>query len=111
MTMEHTFALPLWSLVDKSKVEPGASDMRALARQLGRWLENNFSIQHKGTVIEEPGATNPDAEPLLVVAGVAQAHWPAMLALAQAQKTELYVVVPDADGRFSLHPLRIPPVG
>ena len=52
--MEHTFALPLWSLVDRQKIEPGASDMRALARQLGRWLEHNFNVQHKGTAIEEP---------------------------------------------------------
>lgn len=107
--MEHTFALPLWSLVDPSKVEPGTSDMRALARQLGKWLEHNFGIRHKGTVIEEPDAAQAGAEPLLVVAGVAQAHWPAMLALAQSQGCRLYVVVPDAEGRFSLHPLRLPP--
>ena len=106
--MEHTFALPLWSLVDRAKVEPGASDLRALARQLGKWLEHNFGVRHKGTVIEQPAEAG--AEPLLVVAGVAQAHWPAMLALAQSQKASLYVVVPDAAGRFSLHPLSIPPV-
>lgn len=108
--MEHTFALPLWSLVDRAKVEPGTSDMRALARQLGKWLEHNFAVRHKGTVIEEPAADQEGAEPLLIVAGVQQAHWPAMLALAQSQKSRLYVVVPDADGRFSLHPLDIPPI-
>ena len=109
--MEHTFALPLWSVVDPAKVELGASDMRALARQLGKWLEHNFGIRHKGTVIEEPDPGLPGAKPLLIVAGVAQAHWPAMLALAQTQRTELYVVVPDAEGRFSLHPLKLPPAG
>ena len=97
-------------MIDRSKVEPGASDMRALARQLGRWLEHNFGISHKGTVIEEPGPDSPDAEPLLIVAGVQQANWPAMIALAQTQNSRLYIVVPDAEGRFSLHPLRIPPV-
>lgn len=101
--MEHTFALPLWSVVDRDKVEPGASDLRSLARQLGKWLEHNFAVAHKGTVIEQPEG----AEPLLIVAGVAQRHWPAMLALAQTQGTTLYVVVPDAEGRFSLHPLRL----
>lgn len=95
-------------MIDRSKVEPGASDMRALARQLGKWLEHNFSVKHKGTVIEEPA--EPDAEPLLIVAGVQQANWPAMIALAQTQGSRLYIVVPDAEGRFSLHPLRIPPV-
>jgi len=107
--MEHTFALPLWSMVDRTKVEPGTSDMRALARQLGRWLEHNFNVQHKGTAIEEADGSQPGAEPLLIVAGVPQIHWPAMLALAQSQQSALYVVVPDAEGRFSLHPLNIPP--
>ncbi len=108
--MEHTFALPLWSMVDRTKVELGKSDMRALARQLGRWLEHNFNIEHKGTVIEEPDPSQLDTEPLLLVASVPEAHWPAMLALAQSQKSSLYIVVPDSEGRFSLHRLNVPPL-
>lgn len=108
--MEHTFALPLWSMVDRTKVELGKSDMRALARQLGRWLQHNFNIEHKGTVIEEPDPSQLDAVPLLLVASVPEANWPAMLALAQSQKSSLYIVIPDSEGRFSLHALNVPPL-
>ncbi|MEY4799455.1 MAG: hypothetical protein RI978_1756, partial [Verrucomicrobiota bacterium] len=31
-TLEHNFALPLWALVDRSKIEVGKSDMRGLAK-------------------------------------------------------------------------------
>ena len=53
--MEHTFALPLWAIIDESKVEPGKSDTRMLAKQLGRWLKHNLDIEHKGTAIEVQG--------------------------------------------------------
>jgi hypothetical protein len=29
--MEHTFALSLWSLVDRTKVDPATSDLRGLS--------------------------------------------------------------------------------
>lgn len=106
--MEHTFAIPLWALVDRQKVDPRASDLRGLARQIGRWLEHNHGVQHKGTAVEESDGAQPGAEPLLIVAGVPQVHWPAMLALATAQSCALYIVVPDADGTPCLRPLNLP---
>jgi hypothetical protein len=106
--MEHTFAIPLWALVDREKVDPKTSDLRGLAKQLGRWLEHNHHVQHKGTAIEESDGSRPGAAPLLIVAGVPQIHWPAMLALASAQRCLLYLVIPDADGTPCLRPLSIP---
>ena len=106
--MEHTFALPLWALVDRTKVDPASSDLRGLARQLGRWLTHNHGVQHKGTAIEETDEAAPGADPLLIVAGVPQVHWPAMLALAAAQCCVLYVVVKEPDGSSSLRPLSVP---
>lgn len=106
--MEHTFALPLWALVDRTKVDPASSDLRGLARQLGRWLTHNHGVQHKGTAIEETDEAAPGADPLLIVAGVPQVHWPAMLALAAAQACVLYVVVKEPDGSSSLRPLGVP---
>lgn len=106
--MEHTFALSLWSLVDRAKVQPTVSDLRGLARQLGRWLSHNHGIQHKGTAIEESDGAKPGADPLLIIAGVPQVHWPAMVALAQTQGSPLYVVVRDADGAPVLRPLGLP---
>ena len=66
--MQHNFALPLWSLVDQRKVELGKSDMRGLAKELGRWLNHNFDIDHKGTAIEEPTDPTESGEPMLIVA-------------------------------------------
>jgi len=106
--VEHTFALPLWSLVDRSKVDPATSDLRGLARQLGRWLAHNHGIQHKGAAIEESDGARPGADPLLIVAGVPQVHWPAMLALARTQRATLYVVTPGEGGVATLRPLALP---
>ncbi len=106
--MEHTFAIPLWALVDRQKVDPRTSDLRGLARQLGRWLEHNHGVQHKGTAIEETDEAAPGADPVLIVAGVPQIHWPAMLALAASQRCTLYVMVKEADGRSALRPLSVP---
>jgi len=39
---------------------------------------------------------------------VPQIHWPAMVALAQTQRSPLYVVARDADGTPVLRPLSLP---
>jgi hypothetical protein len=101
---EHTFALPLGAVIDESKVEPGQSDLRMLARQLGRWLNHNLDLVHKGTAIEAN-----DQGPVLIVAGVAEAQWPVMLALAQTQRCALYLVLPNGQGQHFLRPLDVPP--
>ena len=101
--MEHTFALPLWAIIDESKVEPGKSDTRMLAKQLGRWLKHNLAIEHKGTAIEVQGE-----EPMLIIAGVAQNQWAAMIALAQTQACGLFLVLPNGKGQHDLRPLDLP---
>lgn len=106
--LEHNFALPLWALVDQAKVEAGKSDMRGLAKQLGKWLAHNFDVPHKGVAIEEPSGTEPGQEPMFVVAAVPQSHWPVMIALAQSRACSLFVVIPTEDGVFTLKELNIP---
>ncbi|GBL30476.1 hypothetical protein EMGBS10_16260 [Opitutia bacterium] len=103
-TLEHTFAVPLSAVVDESKVEPGQSDLRMLARQLGRWLNHNLDLVHKGTAIE-----SNDLGPMLIVAGVREAQWPVMLALAQTQRCALYLVLPNGQGQHFLKALDVPP--
>jgi len=107
-TLQHNFALPLWALVDRSKVEVGKSDMRGLAKELGRWLKHNFDITHKGVAIEEPAGTAAGEDPMLVVAGVPQAQWPTMIAIAQSKECKLFLVLPNEHGRFTLKELNIP---
>jgi len=102
-TLEHTFAVPLGAVVDESKVEPGQSDLRMLVRELGRWLNHILDLVHKGTAIE-----SNDLGPMLIVAGVQEAQWPVMLALAQTQRCALYLVLPNGQGQHYLKPLDVP---
>jgi len=106
--MLHNFALPLWSHGDQRKIELGKSDMRGLAKELGRWLNHNFDINHKGTAIEEPTNPTESGEPMLIIAGVEEAKWPTMIALAQSKKTKLYVVLINEAGQFTLKELILP---
>ena len=106
--MQHNFAIPLWSLVDQRKVELGKSDLRGLAKELGRWLNHNFGIDHKGTAIEEPTDPSESGEPMLIVAGVQESKWPAMIALAQSKKTKLFIVLVNESGQFTLKELILP---
>jgi hypothetical protein len=106
--MTHNFALPLWALVDQAKVEAGKSDMRGLAKELGKWLAHNFDVEHKGVAIEEPSGTEPGAMPMFVVAGVRQEQWPVMIALAQSRGCQLFVVLPTESGAFRLQELNVP---
>ena len=108
-SLEHNFAIPLWALVDQSKVEAGKSDMRGLAKELGKWLAHNFDVDHKGVAIEEPSGTEPGAMPMFVVAGVQQQQWHVMVALAQTRACQLFVVLPTESGAFRLQELNVPP--
>jgi len=107
-SLEHNFALPLWALVDRSKIEVGKSDMRGLAKELGRWLNHNFDIEHKGVAIEEPAGTSAGEDPMLVVAAVPQAQWPIMIAISQSKECKLFLVLPNEKGLFTLKELNIP---
>ena len=106
--LEHNFAIPLWALVDQTKVEAGKSDMRGLAKELGKWLAHNFDVDHKGVAIEEPSGTEPGAMPRCVVARVPQAQWHVMVALAQSRRCQLFVVLPTESGAFRLQELNVP---
>ena len=105
--MEHNFAIPLWALVDQSKIEVGKSDLRGLAKELGRWLNHNFDITHKGTSIELIPNSETNHEPILIVAGVPKDQWHIMIALAQSKDTQLFVVLVNETGNFVLRKLDI----
>jgi hypothetical protein len=108
--LTHNFAVPLWALVDQSKVEAGKSDLRGLAKELGKWLAHNFDVDHKGVAIEVPSSDDPDNEPMFVVASVPESQWPVMIALAQSRTCRLFLVLPTETGVFTLKELNIPPL-
>lgn len=109
--MKKHFAFPLFSLVDRQKIDPETSDLRGLAEQLGKYLAHNFSI-NAGAVSIEGVAKNAagDVDLFLLLADVPAENWPAAMALADVQKAQLFSCefAADADGtgRFTLTPLK-----
>ncbi|MFM9001020.1 MAG: hypothetical protein ACKORB_05285 [Opitutia bacterium] len=99
----HTFAFPLTALVDAQKLEPGVSDLRMLAKQLGRWFVSELSIRHKGVVIEG----TPDG-PVFIIAGIEESDWPRMIALAKAQSCRLFLVLRGENGAMQLKEMTLP---
>ncbi len=105
--MKKHFALPLFSLVDRKKIDPETSDLRGLAAQLEKFLAHNFDVT-AGTVSIEGVAQNAgEIELFLLLADVPAESWPALMALADVQKTQLFVCKIDEDsGRFTLTPAK-----
>lgn len=106
--MQQHFALPLFSLIDRSKVDPNASDLQGLAAQLSRYLAEQLSIQHTVASIEGVKNAAEEIDLYLLITEVPQENWPALLALVNAQQTTLFVCVfsEENPGQFTLTPLR-----
>lgn len=103
--MKLDLALPLFSLVDRAKIDPEKSDLADLAGEIGAFLTERHAIEHEAVSIEG-GVSRMHSDSLfLVLLGVPENSWPAFLALAETQRAKPFVFRSEADGRFSLHPL------
>ncbi|MDR2863030.1 MAG: hypothetical protein LBV54_04025 [Puniceicoccales bacterium] len=105
--MTRHFALPLFALVDRHKIDPDTSDLLGLSQQIGHYLLHNFSIEHGGVSIEGVHGAGGTVDLYLVITEVSQESWPALFALADVQKTRLLLCEfpDDGTGRFVLTPL------
>lgn len=106
--MQQHFALPIFSLIDRSKVDPNASDLQGLAAQLSRYLAEQLSIQHAVASIEGVKTAAGEIDLYLLLTEVPQESWPALLALVNAQQATLFVCAfsEENPGQFTLTPLR-----
>ena len=100
-------ALPLFALVDRSKIDPDQSDLSSLAERLGTHLEQQHAIAHDAVAIEGGATGSGSAALYLVLLGVPQDSWPAFLALCEIQKAQPFVFrrEPGEEQRFTLQPL------
>ena len=85
MTDESQYALPLFALVDPSKVDLSQPLPEALGDQLAAYLTARFGIQSLSNRLLLFGE-----EPFLVLFGVPEASLPALCSLVDVQRTQLY---------------------
>ncbi len=102
----RSYALPLYSLVDKAKVDPRSPQLQELAERLGGYLAANLGIDTLHARVEF--ANN---EPMLVLHGVETDALPRLFALADVQRTQLHEYSRDGEDQFTLRPLAVKPRG
>ncbi|MCC5805938.1 MAG: hypothetical protein JJU00_06370 [Opitutales bacterium] len=102
----RSYALPLYSLVDKAKVDPRSPQLQELAERLGGYLAASLGIDSLHTRVELA-----NDEPILVLHGVDAKALPKLFALADVQRTQLHEYSRDGDDQFTLRPLAVKPDG
>ncbi len=96
------YAIPLFSLIDASKVDPDRALPDALAEQLGMYLENQFGIRSLSTkliILED--------KPFLVLFGVEGDSLPALCSLVDVQRTQLFRYERTDEQTVTLTPLNV----
>ncbi len=102
----RSYALPLYSLVDKAKVDPRSPQLQELAERLGGYLAASLGINSLHARVEFA-----DKEPMLILHGVEAAALPRLFALADVQRTQLHEYNRDGEDHFTLRPLAVKPEG
>lgn len=98
------YALPLFALVDRGKVDLQSPQLPELAENLYRYLAISINLDALDSRIEMLGD-----EPYLVLNGVAPASLPPLLALADVQKSQLFRYHRESSEQASLTPLAVDP--
>lgn len=96
------FALPLFSLIDREKVDLRQPIPDELAEQLGLYLEGSFGIRSLSSKVVLAGE-----EPYLVLHEVPQEALPALFSLVDVQGTRLFRYERADEQSIRLTPLRI----
>lgn len=102
----ENYALSLFALVDRDKVDASSQQMPELAEQLQAYLSGNMGIDLLDCRIEVLGD-----ETYLVLNGVAGASLPAVFALSDVQKTQLFRYRREDSDSATLTPLAVDPSG
>jgi hypothetical protein len=104
MTESANYALRLFALVDRAKLDAGGLPRDELAENLGGFLQHQFGLEALDVRIEQLAG-----EPYLILNGVARAGLPKLLALADVQKTQLFAYRRDSAELATLTPLAVKP--
>lgn len=104
MDERENYAIPLFALVDRSRVDLRSPQLPELAENLLGFLQSQFSIDVLDCRIEQLGG-----ETYLLLNGTAKAALPRLLALADVQRTTLSRYQRDSADVATLIPLAIDP--
>lgn len=105
-TERSNYALPLFALIDRAKVDLASPQLPELGEHLVGFLGGRFALDVLDGRIEILGE-----EPYLVLNGVAAASLPGLFALADVQRTQLYRYRRDSEQAATLVPVAIDPSG
>jgi hypothetical protein len=102
MSDSKEFALPLFSLVDSSKVDLNQPLPDELGEQLGLYLDGQFGIKSLSTKLVLLGD-----QPYIVLFGVEKDSLPALCSLVDVQRTQLFKYEREDDETVTLTPLNV----
>lgn len=102
MSSTSQYAVPLFSLIDRGKVDLSQPLPESLAEQLALYLEGSFGIQSLSAQL----LLFRD-EPFIVLYGVAADSLPALCSLVDVQRTQLYRYERDDEETVTLTPLNV----
>lgn len=101
---DNSYAIPLFALIDRGKVDPSKPIPDELADHLHAYLDKQFGIRAlagKIVLLQE--------RVLLVLQALDEKTLPALLALADVQKTQLFRYQREEDDTVTLTPIGIDP--
>ena len=101
----RSYALPLFALIDRAKVDLSRPIPEELGEQIQGWLAAQCRIHALHAKVLVPH----QAEPLLVLLGVEPNSLPALCALAEVQRCTLSEYQRAGEDRFTLIPLSVKP--
>lgn len=99
---DSNFAIPLFSIVDRSKVDTRSELPEAFAEHLQAYLEGGMGIRCLFCKFLRGGD-----DVLLVLHGVSKESLPALCSLVDVQKTTLYRYERSGEDSISLTPLAV----
>ena len=96
------YALPLFSLIDRGKIDLNQPLPEVLGEQLGMYLKVQFRIESVSTQLILLGE-----EPYLVLHQVPESSLPALCSLVDVQRTQLYRYQRSDRDTITLIPLNV----
>lgn len=96
------YALPLFALIDRSKIDLGQPLPESLAEQLRLYLQQDLGIGALSARLMVLGD-----EPYLILEGVASDSVPALLSLADVQRTQLFRYERTDEATVNLVPVNV----
>lgn len=102
MSLGSQYAIPLFALIDRAKVDLGKPLPEELGEQLAGYLEQQFGIESLSNRL-----LLLDGEAYLVLFGVPETSLPPLCSLVDVQRTQLFRYERAGQERVTLIPLNV----